>query len=80
MPSLKRHLENSQKRTGKEHPVHLWLDGPEVPYLERLRRHNPCRMEENAEKVRAIFGEEGVNEFMEHMREDWPRWLLKICH
>ena len=77
MPSLETHLKNSEKRLGKPHPVHHWLDGPDVPYFTRLKRHNPCALRKNIRVVRALYGEEGVREYIEHMKEDWPGWVWK---
>ncbi len=77
MPSLETHLKNSEKRLGKAHEVHYWLDGPDVPFFTRLRRHNPCTIHRNMRIVRALYGEEGVGEYIEHMKEDWPEWVWK---
>lgn len=67
MPPLKDHLESSVKRTGKDYrEIHEWIDHEELKY----ERHDFSKVLENAEMFREKYGEEGAQEYVNHLVED----------
>lgn len=72
MPSLEDHIARSVKRTGREYrALHEWLDGHDLGIFERLRRHGILGISKVEPVVREMFGEDGVEEYIEHIREDY---------
>jgi uncharacterized protein len=76
MPPYIKHLEISEKRTGKNYqPLHEWLDNyPD----EKANRHDLYRLAENREFVLENWGKEGVTEFFYHVAEDLLMKELEI--
>jgi uncharacterized protein len=68
MPPYTKHLETSEKRTGKDfQEMHDWLDNyPE----QKAARHDLEALTVNREYVRSTWGEEAVTEFFLHVAED----------
>lgn len=75
MPPTIKHQHTSLSRTGKDYAaLHAWIDDPVL----KAERHDFTRMLEFAPLVRAQFGDEGVAEYIEHLREDMEVKLMKI--
>jgi len=67
MPHTDRHIEISLARTGKDYAeLHRWINDPDMQY----ERHDFSRVWNLMPEVRARFGEEGVSEYIEHLRVD----------
>jgi hypothetical protein len=67
MPPLDLHLKRSKLRTGKEYgELHHWIDDK----LKALETHDIARIPENIKYVNEKWGEEGVTEFVLHIKED----------
>lgn len=68
MPPLDAHLKNSKQRTGKEYEeLHHWIDDDKTKSTEI---HDISKIPENIRYVREKWGEEGVKEFVLHIKED----------
>ena len=68
MPPIDVHLKNSEKRTGKEYgELRHWIDDDKAKALEI---HDLAKIHENIAYVRERWGEEAVNEFVLHVKED----------
>ena len=68
MPPLEVHLKNSKERTGKEYEeLHRWIDDDKAKSAEI---HDISKIPENIRYVREEWGEEGVKEFVLHIKED----------
>ena len=80
MPSIKRHIELSLKRTGKEfREVHEWLDGKNISYKDRVIRHNITNIPQFLLIVENQFGKDGVREYLQHIKDDYENHIaLKI--
>ncbi len=80
MPSLKRHIELSIKRTGKEYKeIHEWMDGGNVSYRERLARHDISNIPKFLCVVETQFGKDGIREYLQHIKDDYEKSVvLKI--
>ncbi len=75
MPPTEKHFETSLKRTGKEYTeLHRWLDDPE----HKNERHDFTRIWEFGPQIAAQHGEEGVAEYIEHLRQDMEKKFKKI--
>jgi uncharacterized protein len=75
MPPTPKHLQTSLSRTGKDYAaLHAWIDDPVL----KAERHDFTRMLDFAPQIRAQYGEEGVAEYIEHLREDMDVKLMKI--
>ena len=68
MPPYHKHLETSTKRTGKSYQqMHGWLDNhPQM----KAGRHSLDKLSENIKFVKTSWGDEAVNEYLEHIVED----------
>lgn len=67
MPPIERHQEISLVRTGKDYTdLHRWIDDSDMKY----ERHDFGRVWDLMPEVRARFGDEGVREYIEHLRVD----------
>jgi len=80
MPSLKGHIKLSLKRTGKEfRELNEWMDGKNVPYRERINRHKLSNIPKYKPIVESLFGKEGVQEYLNHLKDDYnSHWILKL--
>ncbi len=72
MPKVSEHMEHSKSRTGKTYQeLHEWMD----PWWENRalarERHDIIKIPENIQYVRERWSEEGVKEFLFHIKEDW---------
>lgn len=75
MPPTPKHLQTSISRTGKDYAaLHAWIDDP----ILKAERHDFTRMLDFAPQIRAQYGDEGVAEYIEHLREDMDVKLMKI--
>ena len=75
MPPTTKHLQTSLSRTGKDYAaLHAWIDDPVL----KAERHDFTRMLDFAPFIREQFGDEGVAEYIEHLREDMDVKLMKI--
>lgn len=67
MPMTDKHVEISLGRTGKDYAeLHRWINDPDRQY----ERHDFNRVWALMPEVRARFGDEGVHEYIEHLRVD----------
>lgn len=67
MPQTEKHQEMSLARTGKDYAeLHRWINDPEHQYA----RHDFSRIWDFLPEIREHFGEEGVREYIEHLRVD----------
>jgi len=77
MPPTDKHYETSLKRTGKDYAeLHRWIDDPE----KKNERHDFTRIWDFGPEIAARHGEEGVREYIEHLREDMEKKFKKIRH
>jgi uncharacterized protein len=75
MPPTPKHLQTSLSRTGKDYAaLHSWIDDPVL----KAERHDFTRMLDFGPEIKAKFGEEGLREYIEHLREDIDVKLMKI--
>jgi uncharacterized protein len=75
MPLTEKHYATSRKRVGQNYEeLHNWIDDSRKKY----ERHDFTRIWEFAPWIRERFGEEGVREYIEHLREDMETKLGKI--
>lgn len=77
MPSLKGHIRLSVKRTGKEfRELNEWMDGSSVRYRDRIERHKIPNIPKFTPVVESLFGKEAVDEYVQHLRDDYEGHLL----
>ncbi|TBV79070.1 MAG: HDIG domain-containing protein [Desulfobulbaceae bacterium] len=75
MPPTTKHLHTSLSRTGKDYAeLHAWINDPVMQY----DRHDITKICDFGPEIRARFGEEGLREYIEHLREDIDVKLTKI--
>jgi uncharacterized protein len=75
MPPTEKHYATSRRRVGQNHEkLHNWIDDP----ANKDDRHDFTRIWEYGPLLRERFGEEGVREYIEHLREDMETKLSKI--
>lgn len=75
MPPTPKHLQTSLSRTGKDYAaLHAWIDDPVL----KAERHDFTRMLDFGPEIRAKYGEEGLREYIEHLREDMDVKFMKI--
>lgn len=68
MPPIEVHFKNSKQRTGREYEeLHHWMDDDK---LRALQVHDISKIHENIRYVREKWGEEAVEEFIFHIKED----------
>ena len=75
MPKIPKHMKLSESRTGKTYrELHEWMDPwinkPELRELGRVR-HDITKIPEHIPYVKEKWGEEGVKEFLFHIKEDF---------
>jgi hypothetical protein len=68
MPEIEHHLKISLERTGKDClEIHEWMDkDPD----KKVERHNVSRICEFGSIIRAKYGQEGLNEYVQHIYDD----------
>ena len=68
MPPVKKHMQSSLKRTGKEYrELHEWIDDPE----HKNERHDFTRVLEFAKMFTEQYGtEEAAQEYVYHLSDD----------
>ena len=67
MPEVKKHIDKSIERTGREYrEVHEWIDDPG----RKKERHDVTRMLEFGGMFREKHGEESVQEYVAHLHDD----------
>ncbi len=77
MPPTEKHFETSIGRTGKDYAdLHRWIDDAE----HKNERHDFTRIWDFSPQIVAQYGEEGVKEYIEHLREDKEKKFKKIRH
>lgn len=75
MPPTQKHLQTSISRTGKDYAeLHNWIDDPEL----KTARHDFTKIWEFGAAIKAKYGAEGLQEYIEHLREDMDVKLMKI--
>ena len=76
MPPTKEHYKSSLDRTGKDwKEVHDWVDDPQ----HKNERHDFTRIYDFAPEVEERWGEEGVREYINHIREDMDLKFAKLA-
>jgi len=77
MPPTEKHFTTSLNRTGKDYAdLHRWIDDAE----HKNERHDFTRIWDFSPKIAEQYGEEGVREYIEHLREDMETKFKKIRH
>lgn len=77
MPPTEKHFDTSRARTGQDYAeLHRWIDHPE----HKNERHNFTRIWEFGPQIVDQYGEEGMQEYIEHLREDMEKKFKKIRH
>jgi uncharacterized protein len=75
MPPTEKHLQSSISRTGRDYAdLHYWIDDPVL----KAERHDFTKIWDFGSEIKAKFGEEGLREYIEHLREDIDVKLMKI--
>ncbi|MBI4964470.1 MAG: HDIG domain-containing protein [Desulfomonile tiedjei] len=68
MPSTEEHVEISRQRTGKDHrELHEWMDADPG---KKVERHDVNRICEYGQLMKALYGEEGLEEYVQHIYDD----------
>jgi uncharacterized protein len=68
-------MQTSLSRTGKDYAeLHAWINDPD----HQLDRHDFTKIPDFAPKIQAQFGDEGLREYIEHLREDLDSKFTKI--
>ena len=71
MPSIEKHIELSLKRTGREYrEIHEWLDGNNISHDDIIARHDIVNIQKFLPVVEKRFGEDGVKEYLQHIKDD----------
>lgn len=79
MPSLKKHVELSLKRTGKDYrEVHEWMDGQDISYKTRVKRHSITSIPEFMPIIKERFGDDGLKEYLQHIKDDYDNDAMLI--
>lgn len=75
MPPTDKHIEQSEKRTGNGYvELHQWIDDAEKKY----ERHDFTKIWQFGPEIKNRFGEAGVQEYIEHLREDMQKKFDKL--
>jgi len=68
MPNIEEHVKISLARTGKDYAqIHEWMDKDPG---KKAERHDVSRICEFGSIIRAKYGEEGLNEYVQHIYDD----------
>ena len=80
MPSIKKHIKLSLKRTGKEYrEIHEWMDRRTIGHKNIVARHNIMNIPNFLPVVEKQFGKDGVREYLQHIKDDYEDHIvLKI--
>ncbi len=75
MPATIKHYTTSISRTGQDYAdLHNWIDDAEKKY----ERHDFKKIWLYGPEIAAKYGEEGVQEYIEHLREDMENKISKL--
>ncbi|RLB84430.1 MAG: hypothetical protein DRH26_19240, partial [Deltaproteobacteria bacterium] len=75
MPPTIQHYKSSLERTGNEwRDIHDWVDDPN----HKNEHHDFTRIADFTPIIREKFGEEGVAEYINHIREDMDKKFAKL--
>ena len=75
MPKIEVHLKESMERTGKEfRELHEWVDDPSL----KPEHHDITRVYKHAKEAEEKWGEEGAQEFMNHLQTDIKSQVSRI--
>ena len=67
MPPIDDHVKKSLARTGKEYKeIHEWIDEPD----KKAERHDIGRVLEFSRMFEDKYGEEGAQEYVQHLTDD----------
>lgn len=67
MPLIEDHVKKSLARTGKGYKeIHEWIDDPD----KKVERHDIGRMLEFSRMFEEKYGEEGAQEYVQHLTDD----------
>jgi uncharacterized protein len=68
MPGIEKHVVISRRRTGKDYlELHEWMDADPG---KKEERHDVTRICEYGQLMRARYGDEGLEEFVQHIYDD----------
>jgi uncharacterized protein len=68
MPSIEKHVEISRRRTGKDYlELHEWMD---ADLGKKAERHDVKRICEYGQLMKAKYGHEGLEEYVQHIYDD----------
>ncbi|MBI5569043.1 MAG: HDIG domain-containing protein [Desulfomonile tiedjei] len=68
MPKIEEHVETSRQRTGKDYlELHEWMDADPG---KKAERHDVKRICEYGQLMKAKYGREGLEEYVQHIYED----------
>jgi len=77
MPPTAKHYVTSTTRTGKDYAeLHNWIDAEDV--TQKYERHSFTNIWKFGPEIKAKYGEEGVAEYIEHLREDIENKIGKL--
>ncbi len=75
MPPTTKHMQTSLSRTGKDYAeLHAWINDQD----HQTDRHDFTKIPDFAPEIKAKFGDEGLREYIEHLREDLDSKFTKI--
>lgn len=75
MPKIDVHLKESMERTGKEFKgLHEWIDEPS----SKPERHDITKIYRHAKEIEGKWGEEGAQEFINHLQTDIKAQVSRI--
>lgn len=67
MPHTEKHMQTSLSRTGKDYAeLHQWINDS----VMQCERHDFTKICDHAPEITAKYGEEGLREYIEHLRMD----------
>jgi hypothetical protein len=69
MPSIEKHCEISRIRTGNDYLLlHKWMDADPK---KKAERHDLARIYEHGKMMEKKHGTEGLQEYLQHIRDDF---------
>jgi|SRR3989338_1797229 len=72
MPSDSEHAKLSKARTGKDFlELHQWMNDSKGNHKQGKKRHDITNIPETMGIVREKFGDDGIKEFLYHIKEDY---------
>lgn len=79
MPPIETHVQTSLKRTGKEHrQVHEWIDDKDP--ATKAQRHDITKIYEFGTAIKAQYGEEALQEYIQHIHDDVKAKFAHLQH